>query len=255
MTVVRLSLKRRVRPLPLSCAFHGVILLALGLFMSFHPEWQAEPPVAEVEMEVSPDELPERHVPQAGSLNPFAENSVWKPPAQSPANSDPVNQPSGGSDDGMVAPSTETPAANGDGVPVGSTGESGTGSGTLGTAGKAAGKTSTGSGDSAPVAGDSGAGSGPSETLASIASRFAARVEGNKEYPYMAVKRGQTGVVRVTVTISADGDLASAYVSGSAGSSLLDNAAMQAVQQSCPFSHGAGKSITLTVPIHFDLQG
>ena len=255
MTVVRLSLKRSFRPLPLSCALHGVMLLGLGLFMSFHPEWQAEPPVAEVEMEVSPDELPERHVPQAGSLNPFAENSVWKPSVEQPASGTPANQPSGGSDDGMVASSPDTPAANGDGVPVGSSGGSETGSGTDSAAGKQTGETGTGSSGSIQGKGDSGSGTAPSESLASIASRFAARVEGNKEYPYMAVKRGQTGVVRVTVTISADGDLASAYVSGSAGSSLLDNAAMQAVQQSCPFSHGAGKSITLTVPIHFDLQG
>ena len=32
------------------------------------------------------------------------------------------------------------------------------------------------------------------------------------------------------------------------------DAALQAVRNSCPFSHGAGRSLTLTVPIHFDLQ-
>ena len=113
--------------------------------------------------QVTLDELPERHVPQAGSLNPFAKNSVWKPSVEPPASGTPANQPSGGSDDGVVASSPDTPVAN--------------------------------------------------------------------------------------------GDFAGAYVSGSAGSSLLDNAALQAVQQSFPFPHGAGKSITLTVPIHFDLQG
>lgn len=255
MTVVRLSLKRSFRPLPLSCVLHGVVLLGLGLFMSFQPEWQTEIPMAEVEMAVSPEELPERHVPQAGSMNPFAENSVWKPSAEKSPSNTTANQPAGGDSDAVMMPPAASAAANGDGAPEGSTGSSDTGSGMDGGGGKA-GESGAGAGASDSTLGSeaSGAGNEPSESLASIASRFAARVEGNKEYPYMAVKRGQTGVVRVTVTISADGNLTSAYVSSSAGS-LLDNAAMQAVQQSCPFSHGAGKSITLTVPIHFDLEG
>lgn len=255
MTVVRLSLKRSFRPLPLSCVLHGVVLLGLGLFMSFQPEWQTEIPMAEVEMAVSPEELPERHVPQAGSMNPFAENSVWKPSAEKSPSNTTANQPAGGDSDAVMMPPAASAAANGDGAPGGSTGPSDTGSGMDG-GGDKAGESGAGAGASDSTLGSeaSGAGNEPSESLASIASRFAARVEGNKEYPYMAVKRGQTGVVRVTVTISAEGNLTSAYVSSSAGS-LLDNAAMQAVQQSCPFSHGAGKSITLTVPIHFDLEG
>jgi len=70
----------------------------------------------------------------------------------------------------------------------------------------------------------------------------------------MAVKRGQSGVVSVTATLSAAGNLESSFVAASSGVSVLDSAALQAVRNSCPFSHGAGKSITMTVPIHFSLQ-
>ena len=70
----------------------------------------------------------------------------------------------------------------------------------------------------------------------------------------MAMKRNQQGVVTVYATISAGGSLLDSGIAGSSGVSSLDKAALAAVRSSCPFEHGAGDTITITVPIHFYLQ-
>lgn len=94
----------------------------------------------------------------------------------------------------------------------------------------------------------------PTESIDDIAGRFAARVEANKRYPSMAIRMDQQGVVMVYATLSADGNLLDYGVSSSSGYDNLDKAALKAVASSCPFSHGANGSITITVPIHFQLD-
>lgn len=255
MTESGLYHKRSLKPLPLSCLIHGVLLVGAGVVLSMHPYWQEKPlPATVIEMEVSPDELPERHVPKAANVNPFAADLTGKP-----AGNDSEEQPLT-SENGREVENVGNPTRIKDGDLAVDTGEAavrGTSAGGGNTdrvQGEGAGGASGNAGESEGTAGSDAAGGTPSEGIDSIASRFAARVESNKEYPYMAVRREQTGVVRITVTLSAAGDLANVYVSGSSGVSLLDDAAIQAVRQSCPFSHGAGQSITLTVPIHFELQ-
>ncbi len=242
MVQIRMSALIR-QPWMMSCLLHGVVILgACALFGEVDFQVQEKPP-AEVVMEVA------------------AEESVWEKlmaPAQEqvqPESMTPAGTEGAGGEAapaGNAAVLSAVEAAGGDGVTAADSGSA------AAVGGMAAGGSdrekaeSTVSGpaqESAPAPP-----AAPAESTASIASRFAARVEANKEYPYMAVNRGQSGVVSVTVTLSAEGALESSYISASSGVSVLDNAALQAVRNSCPFGHGAGRSLTLTVPIHFDLQ-
>lgn len=101
---------------------------------------------------------------------------------------------------------------------------------------------------------NSSAGSGSTESDADIASRFAAHVEANKEYPYSAVRLGQTGSVTIWADLSADGALEGCGISSSSGISSLDQSALKAVRASCPFPHGAGHSIHIVETIYFNLN-
>lgn len=87
----------------------------------------------------------------------------------------------------------------------------------------------------------------------SVASRFAQAVEANKSYPYAAVRLNQQGTVIVNVIIDSSGNLISANVVSSVNSNL-DKAALNAVHNACPFSHGLGESISMDVPVNFYLN-
>lgn len=91
------------------------------------------------------------------------------------------------------------------------------------------------------------------ESTSSLASRFAAAVNANKKYPYAAIRLGQTGVVEVSVTLDASGNCVGAGVVSSAGGNL-DKAALNAVYATTPFPHRVGRTVTLTVPVHFNLN-
>jgi len=212
-------------------------------------------------MEVAPEELPERDIPQQSSLNPFAQDSLWKnicSPDQQVDEHEPASQENvatAGEQRGDAGSQTllaaDAAVQNGDGVTAAGMGSTAAGGGSAATGGDtghyeagAAGIEEHAAAVPAP----------PAESEASIADRFAACVESHKEYPYMAVRRGQTGVVRVSVTLGTDGSLLAAGISSSSGVAVLDEAALQAVRSACPFSHRAGREITLTVPLHFELQ-
>lgn len=87
----------------------------------------------------------------------------------------------------------------------------------------------------------------------SVASRFAQAVENHKSYPYAAVRLNQQGTVIINVTIDAKGNLISAGVVSSVNGNL-DKAALNAVYNACPFSHGLGESISMNVPVNFYLN-
>lgn len=87
----------------------------------------------------------------------------------------------------------------------------------------------------------------------SVASRFAQAVENHKSYPYAAVRLNQQGTVIINVTIDANGNLISAGVVSSINGNL-DKAALNAVYNACPFSHGLGESISMNVPVNFYLN-
>lgn len=253
-----------LRPMPISLFLHAVFILALAAFLG-HTEWQDEKQEAEIVMELSQEETAVREEITQEAMEAIEEKaSAWESlkemtqeiKAESPAKEMPAPTPAAPSPSPAPAESAAAvlPAsaavAGGDGAPAAGAGNEGAAIG------------GTGSGDGTAIGGSSegtadgeGEGSGAAtEDMGSIASRFAARVEANKEYPYMAIRRNQTGVAYIGVTISSGGDLLSAYVAGSSGSSLLDDAALSAVYAACPFSHGAGRDISLEVPIHFDLE-
>lgn len=233
-----------LRPLPLSCLCHVVGIGGACLLFAFYnaPE-ETVSPAEEIQVEMIPagqidsggGQLSGKGMPVIKNPAPAPMSKVRAPAASGEPSANAAETP-----DGLVAAggtgSSGTSAASGP-AGVGSSGDEGAGSAAGG------GGTSTAASDTAPA-----------ESLGSIAARFAAEVEANKEYPYMAVKRGETGVVSVTVTLSSAGNIESVYISGSSGSNLLDKAALQAVRSSCPFSHGAGRSITMTVPIHFSMS-
>ncbi len=91
--------------------------------------------------------------------------------------------------------------------------------------------------------------------IAQLATQFASLVEAKKEYPYIALKRGETGRVGVLVRLNADGSLAAAEVMQSSGVKSLDAGAIKAVQKACPFIHGAKQVIEFMVPIYYELNG
>lgn len=125
--------------------------------------------------------------------------------------------------------------------------------------GSSRGTSHTGGGNSSSTGGGSSNKSGggqaqaAGESVGSLAARFAAAVNANKQYPYAAIRLGQTGVVEVSVTLDASGNcLGASVVSGASGN--LNKAAINAVYASTPFPHKVGRTVTLTVPVHFNLN-
>lgn len=243
-------INRTVKPLPLSCLCHGLILLLVGLWgSSYQPAYSQESEAA-VEFEMTEQELAQvKEIQQVESepmsfLSGGAVESNYHQQAVS------VSQALLASDEA---------AAGGDGVVAAGQGNV---QASEGGSSFAAGLTGTGTGDTPGADNNISTGSTaiaesqpePTESIGDIAGRFAARVEANKRYPSMAIRMDQQGVVMVYATLSADGNLLDYGVSSSSGYDNLDKAALKAVASSCPFSHGANGSITITVPIHFQLD-
>lgn len=99
-----------------------------------------------------------------------------------------------------------------------------------------------GSGDS----GASGTGTGAFDS-----DGFWSAVNANKSYPPMAVKRGLTGTVNVTVTLDGAGNCIGASADGP---SILSKAALNAVYAACPYPNATGQTITINVPVTFNLN-
>lgn len=99
-----------------------------------------------------------------------------------------------------------------------------------------------GSGDS----GAAGTGSAPFDS-----DGFWLAVNANKSYPPMAIKRGLTGTVTVTVVLDSSGNCVSASADSSG---LLAKAAVNAVYAACPYPNGTGSTVTVHVPVTFNLQ-
>lgn len=67
----------------------------------------------------------------------------------------------------------------------------------------------------------------------------------------MAIKRGLTGTVTVTVVLDSSGNCVSASADSSG---LLAKAAGNAVYAACPYPNGTGSTVTVHVPVTFNLQ-
>ena len=110
----------------------------------------------------------------------------------------------------------------------------------------AAGGEGSGSGQGSGDSGSDGTGTGAFDT-----DGFWSAVNANKTYPPMAVKRGLTGTVYVTVTLDGSGNCIGVSASGDG---LLAKAAMKAVYAACPYPNPTGGDITVNVPVTFELQ-
>lgn len=104
----------------------------------------------------------------------------------------------------------------------------------------------SGSGQGSGDSGSDGTGTGVFDT-----DGFWSAVNANKTYPPMAVKRGLTGTVYVTVTLDGSGNCIGVSASGDG---LLAKAAMKAVYAACPYPNPTGGDITVNVPVTFELQ-
>ena len=78
----------------------------------------------------------------------------------------------------------------------------------------------------------------------------------NLLYPAMARRRNSEGVVGMQFVIGKDGNLVSARVYRSSGSSILDKAALSLIERICPIKSGAIKrSMSLHINITYELTG
>ena len=127
------------------------------------------------------------------------------------------------------------------GAPAVSSGGSGSGTGSS-------------SGSSGGGSGGAGAAEKPSAPVTPFDfAGFANAVEANKEYPYQAIKRGLEGAVTMRIVLNGGGGLVSCDVASSSGSNILDNAAMKAVRNACPYPNATGENVSFTTTIHFNL--
>lgn len=177
-------------------------------------------------------------VPTAESANTAASSSV-APSADAAGSSD-----GSASDGGGMGGGSGTGEGTGSGSGIGSGSGSGVGDGVGDGQGYG-----DGSGDG-QGSGDSGAaGTG---TGAFDSDGFWAAVNANKSYPAMAVKRGITGSVPVTVTLDGSGNCVGASAGG--GPSILQNAAVKAVYAACPYPNATGQTVTINVTVNFNLN-
>ena len=243
-------INRAAKPLPLSCLCHGLILLIVGLWgSSYQPAYSQESEAA-VEFEMTEQELAQVKEIQQVEPEPMSFLSGGAVESNYHQQAASVSQALLASDEAI---------AGGDGIVAAGQGNV---QASEGGSSFAAGLTGTGTGDTLGADNNISTGSTagaesqpePTESIGDIAGRFAARVEANKRYPSMAIRMDQQGVVMVYATLSADGNLLDYGVSSSSGYDNLDKAALKAVASSCPFTHGANGSITITVPIHFQLD-
>lgn len=150
-------------------------------------------------------------------------------------------------------------AGAGDGTGSGTGAGSGTGSGSGSGEGAGSGSgTGAGQGDGNGYGEGSGAGSGSGDSGAQGTGTgpfdtdgFWAAVNANKSYPLMAQRRGITGTVNVTVTLDAGGNCIGASASGNG---ILAQAATKAVYAACPYPNPTGGTVTINVPVDFELQ-
>lgn len=196
---------------------------------------------------------PPEQVTQAQSILAEASEKAAAPvasAAQAPlpgAPSDTGSSTAAGSRDGGSSRSgsgSGTGEGNGEGAGSGSGEGPGSGSGSGGGSGSGTGSGSgdgqgygqgTGDGQGSGDSGAAGTGSAPFDS-----DGFWSAVNANKSYPPMAIKRGLTGTVTVTVVLDSSG--------------LLAKAAVNAVYAACPYPNRTGGTVTVHVPVTFNLQ-
>lgn len=217
---------------------------------SLFPEKLSEQAVAEKVAQVQASQSAVTPTPQtpapvpASDAVPTAESASASASSSAASSADAAGASVGSASDGGVGGGSGTGEGTGSGSGVGS----GSGSGVSDGTGDGQGY-GEGSGDG-QGSGDSGAaGTG---TGAFDSDGFWAAVNANKSYPAMAVKRGITGSVPVTVTLDGSGNCVGASAGG--GPSILQNAAVKAVYAACPYPNATGQTVTINVTVNFNLN-
>jgi protein TonB len=93
--------------------------------------------------------------------------------------------------------------------------------------------------------------------ITSVRARLIAHLNRYKIYPEQAQERGLTGRNAVTLTLSRDGHVLSAALSGPSGHALLDSATLAAVRRAQPFPaipEGVPPNVTVTIGLNYQLQ-
>lgn len=154
--------------------------------------------------------------------------------------------------------SASTPsAASSTGTSTG--GEPGSGSGSGGGNGSGSGTGSgDGTGDGQGVGEGSGAGQGSGNGNVSGTGNvpfdkegFWAAVNANKEYPYMAMKRGLTGSVTIVTTIDPSGRITNVGLEATSGHKILDDAALNAAYAVGSYPNPTGGTVYARTTVHF----
>lgn len=216
-----------------------------GSAESLFPDKLSETDVAQrtaaVEAPSSALTPPEQAVQAQSLLADAAEKAAASaaPAAQAPSPAGPAD--TGGSTAAVSDGGSGGGSGSGSGTGEGSGEGSGSGSGAGQGYGEGSGN-GQGSGDS----GAAGTGSAPFDS-----DGFWSAVNANKSYPPMAIKRGLTGTVTVTVVLDSSGNCVSASADSSG---LLAKAAVNAVYAACPYPNGTGSTVTVHVPVPFNLQ-
>lgn len=79
-------------------------------------------------------------------------------------------------------------------------------------------------------------------------------IEENKTYPYMARRKGQQGLVIMSLTVNPDGTEKEIALATSSGSSILDREAEKLVRSVMPLTNDSGSELTLLIPIRYRLN-
>jgi len=153
------------------------------------------------------------------------------------------------------APAVSSAAAIGDSVGIGSGGSNGVGTGS----GTGVGESGVGDGEGYGEGSGVGQGSGDGDISGTgtedfDAEGFRVAIDANKQYPYMAIKRGLEGTVSVICMIDTSGSLVSVLLESSSGSDILDDAALDAVRSVGSFPNPTGKTVTVSTPVNFYLN-
>ena len=217
---------------------------------SLFPEKLSEQAVAEKVAQVQASQSAVTPAPQtqapvpASDAVPTAESASASASSSAASSADAAGTSVGSASDGGVGGGSGTGEGAGSGSGVGSGSGSGVGDGTGDGQGYGEGSgDGQGSGDS----GAAGTGTGAFDS-----DGFWAAVNANKSYPAMAVKRGITGSVPVTVTLDGSGNCVGASAGG--GPSILQNAAVKAVYAACPYPNATGQTVTINVTVNFNLN-
>lgn len=230
-----------------------------GSAESLFPDKLSETDVAQrtaaVEAQSSALTPPEQAAQAQSLLADAAEKAAAPaaPAAQAPSPAGPAD--TGGStaavSDGGSGGGSGSGSGTGEGRGEGSGSGSGEGSGSGSGAGSGSGDgqgygEGSGNGQGSGDSGAAGTGSAPFDS-----DGFWSAVNANKSYPPMAIKRGLTGTVTVTVVLDSSGNCVSASADSSG---LLAKAAVNAVYAACPYPNGTGSTVTVHVPVTFNLQ-